>query len=143
MTVQLNIKSYQDSDGNWHIDIEQPGAAGIKGTTEQRTIDGQKADHEDHIFGHVVGASYWIKASSLKDSNEDEAFLKEGWLDDEVIDNLVESPRNGWVARLVWGFQKVDVNGVEQRMFVRRVVVKKKDKVVRAKLVYDYHPVDA
>jgi hypothetical protein len=141
MSVQLNIKEYQDDEGFWHIDVEQPGAAGIKGTTELRTIDGKKADHEDHIFGHVVGVNNWIKASTdLKDGDEDEEFLKKDWIDDDVLDNQVESTKNGWTARQVWGFQNVDVEGETKRMYVRNVVVKKKDKVVRAKLIYDFSP---
>jgi hypothetical protein len=140
MSVQLNIKSYQDESGAWHIDVEQPGAAGIKGTTELRTIDGKKADHEDHIFGHVVGVTNWIKVGDFKDDDEDEAFLKQDWLDEELVDNQVESTKNGWTARQVWGFQNVIEGGVEKRFYVRNVVVKKKDKIERAKLIYDFSP---
>lgn len=141
MSVQLNIKEYQDEQGLWHIDVEQPGAAGIKGTTELRTIDGKEADHEDHIFGHIVGTNDWKKVSELTgDDAEDVEYLKADWLDDEVIDNMAVNSKSGWTARQVWGFQHAVVNGETKRMYARNVVVKKKDKFVRAKLIYDYSP---
>ena len=138
MTVQLHVKSYQDDQGIWHIDIEQPGAAGIKGTSELRTIDGKASDHEDHVFGKVERSSEWASVSTFKDGENDE-FLKDGWLDDEVLLNKVEA-KNGWTAKQVWGFQNVNDGGVEERRYVRNVAVTKKDKTVKAKLVYDYSP---
>jgi hypothetical protein len=138
MTVQLHVKSYQDSDGIWHIDIEQPGAAGIKGTSELRTIDGKASDHEDHIFGKVERSSEWTTVSAISGS-EDDAFLKEGWLDEEVLLNKVEA-KNGWTARQVWGFQTVEDGGVGERRYARKVVVTKGSKTVTARLVYDYSP---
>jgi hypothetical protein len=140
MSVQLDIKAYQDAEGLWHIDVVQPGAAGIKGTEELRTINGKKQDHEDHIFGHVVGITEWASVKDLKaDDAGEEAYLKADWLDDEIIDNKVEAT-NGWTARQIWGFQHVNVGGVEQRMYARNIIVKKKDKTVKARLIYDYSP---
>jgi len=139
MSVQLDIKSYQDSDGLWHIDVEQPGAAGIKGTTELRTIDGKPADHEDHIFGHVVGTTTWGKVGDFKDDGGDESYLKADWLDDEILVNKVEAT-NGWTATQIWGFQNVNVGGVTERRYARNIIVKKKDKQVKARLIYDYSP---
>jgi hypothetical protein len=46
MTPILVIKQYTDEEGLTHIDIEQPGAAGIKGTTERRIIEGGWNEHE-------------------------------------------------------------------------------------------------
>ena len=51
-----------------------------------------------------------------------------------LIDSYVESQGNGWTARQVWGF--ADVRG--ERRYVRRVVVKKGGKTIRARLVYDF-----
>ena len=142
MTVALRIKEYKDDEGVYHIDIEQPGAAGIKGTTELRAVDGSWREHEDHIFGAVKGTTKWISLSSLKDEDEDEAHLKKGWdagtQAGDVVDSYVESLKNGWTARQVWGFQDVENDGKSQRMYVRKVVVKKADKTIRAKLVYDF-----
>jgi len=138
MTVTLIVKQYKDDGGVVHIDIEQPGAAGIKGTTEERQIDGTWREHEDHVFGAVKGTTNWIKISNLKDDDADEAFLKKGWTDetvsDETVDSYVESINNGWTARQIWGFEEID----GERKYVRHVVVKKKDKVERARLIYDF-----
>jgi hypothetical protein len=139
MNVQVQAKSYQDSQGIWHIDIEQPGAAGIKGTSELRTIDGKPSPHEDHVFGKVERSSEWAPVSAVKGS-QDDAFLKEGWLDEEILLNHVKSVGNGWIATHVWGFANVEDGGVAERRYVRKVVVEKGGKAVKARLVYDYAP---
>jgi len=142
MTVALVIKEYKDDDGVTHIDIEQPGAAGIKGTTELRQLDGSWREHEDHIFGAVKGTTKWIKISDLKDDDADEAYLKKGWSaeteGDEAIDSYVESIKNGWTARQIWGFEEIEVEGKKERRYVRHVVVKKGSDTIRARLIYDY-----
>lgn len=38
-TITLDIKQYRDDDGVEHIDIDQTATGGIKGTTENRTLD--------------------------------------------------------------------------------------------------------
>jgi len=138
MTVTLVTKQYTDEEGDIHIDIVQPGTAGIKGTEELRTVNGEWRDHEDHIFGAVKGTTKWIKISDLKDSDPDEAFLNKDWdeatLEGDVVDSYVESVGNGWNARQIWGFATID--GV--RKLTRRVVVKKGDKAQRERLVYDF-----
>ncbi len=63
MTVTLIIRQSKDEDGTGHIDITQPGFAGIKGTEEKRVIPPTRdekiwSDHTDHIFGHVKGALF-------------------------------------------------------------------------------------
>jgi hypothetical protein len=139
ITVTLIVKEYRDADGKFHIDIEQPGTAGIKGTSELRTVNGGWNEHEDHIFGHVKGITTWQKLSELKDDDEDEAFLKKGWAadiieTDEVIKAVANSVKNGWSSTQIWGFEVVE----GERRYVRHVVVKKDDKTIRARLVYDY-----
>lgn len=142
MTVTLVTKQYKDDEGVTHIDIEQPGAAGIKGTTELRQLDSSWREHEDHIFGAVKGTSKYMKVADFKDDDADEAFLKKGWapesVEDEVIDSYVESIKNGWTARQIWGFEEIEVAGEKQRKYVRHVVVKKKEKTIHAKLIYDW-----
>jgi len=138
ITVTLVTKSYTDDDGTYHVDIEQPGAAGIKGTTELRTVNGTWSEHEDHIFGAVKGTTNWKKLSEYKDDDEGN-WLAKGWNAEtvesgEVIDSYAESIKNGWVAIQAWGFE--DISG--ERRYVRHVVVKKGDKVIKAKLVYDF-----
>jgi len=139
LTITLIVKEYRDADGKYHIDIEQPGAAGIKGTSEHRTVNGGWSEHEDHIFGAVKGLTTWQKLSELKDDDEDEAFLKKGWAEDivksdEVIKARADSIKNGWASTQIWGFEVI--NG--DRRYVRHVVVKKGDKTIRSKLIYDY-----
>jgi len=138
MSVTLNVKQYVDDEGITHIDIDQPGAAGIGGTSEKRILHGEWNEHEDHIFGAVKGHSKWIKLSALSDSNEDEKFLKSKWnqqtQEGDVIESYAESLSNGWIARQIWGFQ--DVNGV--RKYTRNIVVTKGSEARRATLHYDY-----
>jgi len=140
MTVTLITKQYTDEEGKVHIDIRQPGYAGIEGTTELRTLDSEWRDHEDHIFGLVKGTTKWIKIADIKedDDAESEKHLKEGWaqetLDGEAIDSYVESVKNGWTARQIWGFG--EIGGV--RRYIRRVVVKKAGKAQRQVLAYDF-----
>ena len=59
MTVTLIIRQSSEEDGTENIVIQQPGAAGIKGTEEKRHIptsnEKEWGDHEDHVFGHVKG----------------------------------------------------------------------------------------
>jgi len=139
MPVTLNITSYTDDDGKQHIDVVQPGAAGIKGTTEKRILDGEKADHQDHIFGKVEATNKWAKVADITaDDKDDEEHLKSKWLqetlDGEAIDNVGTSIGNGWVARQIWGFQ--DIDGV--RKYARNIVVRKGEKIERVTLIYDY-----
>jgi hypothetical protein len=163
MTVTLNITQSTDEDGSESIVIKQPGFAGLKGTEEKRHIpkgdDKEWRDHQDHIFGHVkgnfdpqlrplicshvdfntTGFSQWRKLSELSDSDEDEKFLKEGWLDEpDYIESYVESQGNGWTARQIWGFVNVESEGKTLRKYGRRVVVKKGNNVIRARLFYNY-----
>ena len=99
-TVTLTIKQYTSDDGLTHIDIEQRATGGISGTTENRTLDWEYRDHKDGIFGEVKGKSRWVKLSDVEDDNE---FLKKGWLDegDKYVQSYVESVGNGWTANQV------------------------------------------
>ncbi|KAF2403722.1 hypothetical protein EJ06DRAFT_527326 [Trichodelitschia bisporula] len=140
MTITLHTKQYKDEQGLEHIDIEQPGV-GFK-TTELRTLDGQWREHEDYVFGAVKGKSIFIKTADLNGQDPDEAYLKEGWNEEtasgDVVESVAESIKNGWAARQIWGFEEVEVNGKKERRYVRHIVVKKKEKTIHAKLVYDF-----
>jgi len=139
MTVTLIVRQSTEEDGGESILIQQPGTAGIEGTEEKRHIpadnDKEYRDHQDHIFGTVKSYSQWRKLSELSDTDEDDKFLKDGWLDEpDYIETNAENQGNGWVARQVWGF--AETGGV--RKYTRRVVVKKGKDVKRARLVYDF-----
>jgi len=146
MTVTLIIRQSTDEDGTERITITQPGAAGIKGTEEKREIPPNKDDkvwndHTDHIFGYVKGYSQWRTLSELSDTDEDEKFLKEGWIEaPQYLESYVESQDRDWTARQIWGFAMVESGGETVRKYVRRVVVKKKkgNEFKHARLVYDF-----
>ncbi|KAL2148149.1 hypothetical protein VTH82DRAFT_8736 [Thermothelomyces myriococcoides] len=122
-----------------HIEIEQTGTGGIKGSTEKRCLDDTFRDHSDWLFGHVRGKSYFLKPEDISDE-----FLRSGWLegDDEKkgpngethIISYVESYDNGWTATQIWGFKIIE--GV--RRYVRNVVIAKDSERVELQLVYDW-----
>ncbi|KAK3905275.1 hypothetical protein C8A05DRAFT_30915 [Staphylotrichum tortipilum] len=122
-----------------HIEIEQTGTGGIKGTTEKRCLDYMFRDHSDYLFGHVKGQTKWLTPAEISDE-----FLKAGWLEGEAeaggpngethLISHVESYDRGWTATQIWGFKLVD--GV--RKHVRNVLVAKDGERVELQLVYDF-----
>jgi hypothetical protein len=77
-TITLYVNHFNEG-GVDHIDINQVGTGGFKGTTEKRELDGAMRDHEDHIFGKVKGFSRWTDLDHLTESDPS---LKEGWRDE-------------------------------------------------------------
>jgi hypothetical protein len=75
-----------------------------------------------------------IKLSEL-DADD---YLKSGWeqecIEGDVIEMQVESMTDSWTAQQVWGMAVVK----GERRQVRKVLAKKKDKVHRISIVYDY-----
>ncbi|KAG0647604.1 hypothetical protein D0Z07_6860 [Hyphodiscus hymeniophilus] len=137
-TVTLHTKQYTDDVGHTHIDIEQTATGGIKGTSELRELIWEFKEHEDHIFGKLKGRSRWLNIDAVEDD-----FLKDGWLEGEEekggpagevhVESYVENNEKGWTADQIWGFAIVD----GKRYYVRRIIVKKGDKILKARLVYD------
>ncbi|KAK4464142.1 hypothetical protein QBC42DRAFT_263987 [Cladorrhinum samala] len=123
-----------------HVEIEQTGTGGMKGTTEKRCADNEFRDHSDWLFGHVKGQSRWIRTEDISDE-----FLKSGWLEGEEEKtgpngeshflSHVESYDAGWTATQVWGF-KTDKEG--KRRYARNVVIAKGAERVELQLWYDY-----
>jgi len=137
-TVSLSIKHYKDEDGVEHIDIDQTLTGGIPGTTERRTLWWKEREHEDHIFGHVIGRSRRVKAEEL-----DVAFLQGDWTPDTLEHGLIQSyvesntPKSGttWIANQTWGIE--EING--ERRYVRHVkFTGPKGEDIEAKIVYDH-----
>lgn len=138
-TITLHVKQYNDDQSVTHIDIEQTASGGIKGTTELRYLNWEQGEHEDDVFGAVRGRTRWVQDLAAGESGAGgklDPYLLEGWEASEVgyVQSWVESVKNGWTAEQIWGFATVD--GV--RYYTRRVVVKKGDKVIRARLIYTY-----
>ncbi|KAK1755032.1 hypothetical protein QBC47DRAFT_207595 [Echria macrotheca] len=123
-----------------HIEIEQTGTAGFKGTSEKRCLDYTFREHSDWLFGSVRGQTKWIARADVKDP-----FLNSNdWLEGEAeaggpagethVLSYVESLDNGWTATQIWGFQLVG----GERKHVRLIVIAKGTDRVELKLVYDY-----
>ncbi|KAF8647913.1 hypothetical protein AX16_006445 [Volvariella volvacea WC 439] len=137
-TVTLYLNHYKDDDGIEHIDIDQTLTGGIPGTSEKRTLWWKEKEHQDHIFGAVIGKSRRVKAEELE-----EDFLKKGWTQDTLQHGLVESyvesdtPKSGttWIADQTWGIETV--NG--ERRYTRHLkFTGPKAEDIECRLVYDY-----
>lgn len=142
-TVTLAIKEYVDESNHTRIDISNTASGGIKGTTENRTLDFVERSHEDSMFGAVAGRSRWFSISDSSATSDIDSWLLEGWLEEgegvgpkgeSKIESRVKSTDKGWTVQQVWGFAVVD----GKRYYVRRLVAKKGDKEVRIRIVYDF-----
>lgn len=102
-TITLYVRHYKGDDGVEHIDIDQT-LTGIPGTSENRTLDWTFRDHDDYLFGPVLGKSRRANVDEIE--NE---FLKEGWLPDTVQDGVINSyvksdttkSNTSWIAEQV------------------------------------------
>lgn len=137
-TITLHVKEYADDAAVTHIDIAQTATGGVQGTAEIRTLDWTEREHEDHVFGKLVGKSRWVDATP---DNVADAFLRDGWEKaadgpggEAHIESFVENKDKGWTARQIWGFAVVD----GKRYYVRRVVAEKGEEVIKVRLVYDW-----
>lgn len=145
-TVTLHLKHHTAEDGTTpKIDIDQLITGGLKGNSEERTLDWTYREHTDWLFGTIQGRTRYNKLAAVLDegkgvTEEDAKYLADGWLKEmeegEVIESYVENEGNKWTAWQVWGFAEI---GGERKQ-VRRIVVRKTDKneVKRVRLVYDY-----
>ncbi|KAF7160310.1 hypothetical protein CNMCM5623_005830 [Aspergillus felis] len=68
-TVTLIVKEYADSQDAklLHVDIDQVLTGGLKGTSEKRQTDWVAREHNDHIFGKLMGQSRLIRGSKGDD----------------------------------------------------------------------------
>lgn len=98
--MTLYVKHYKGDDDVEHVDIRQTITGGFEGTTENRTLDWQERQHEDHVFGHVKTKSR--RAAPADFENE---WLQKGWLPDTnehgVINSYVSSITMAWTAEQV------------------------------------------
>jgi hypothetical protein len=102
-TITLYVRHYKGDDGVEHIDIDQT-LTGIPGTSENRTLDWTFREHDDYLFGPVLGKTRRANVDEIE--NE---FLREGWLPDTVRDGVIHSyvksdtPKSNtsWIAEQV------------------------------------------
>lgn len=131
-TVTVTLQQYTDSEGQNHLDQEQLSTGGIK-NFEDRIMDWQWTEKENWIWGKVNGRSRYVKLSEIEDE-----YLKEGWeggSEGEVVEGYVESLKDGWDARQIWGFAVV---GGEKK-HVRRILARRPGwKEERIRMVYDW-----
>ncbi|KAI1338509.1 hypothetical protein F5Y15DRAFT_119643 [Xylariaceae sp. FL0016] len=165
-SVTLHVTQYSgppkppnpSTDPVSHIDIQQVATAGLKGTTENRTIDFVPRDHSDWLFGTVRGQTKWMTGAEVQDLVKEGAealtkgwveggFIAEGWLEGEeekggpegethVLSFVENIDGSGWTGTQVWGFQTV----AGERRYARNVVIGKKGKFVNIRMVYDWVP---
>ncbi|KAK5170879.1 uncharacterized protein LTR77_004023 [Saxophila tyrrhenica] len=129
--VYLEVSQSKEGD-NTKYRIDQKTTANIPAVNEEWITDWQMRESKDPVMGRVKAKAKWSKPGDVYDGD----FFAGGWLDEgvEQVEAYVESAKAGWTAHQIWGFEKIK----EQRMFVRRVVVKKEGKQEKVKLVYDY-----
>ncbi|KAI9460994.1 hypothetical protein BJY52DRAFT_1203673 [Lactarius psammicola] len=137
-TVTLYVKHFKDESGVEHIEIDQRLTGGIPGTFENRTLDWTPREHNDHLFGPVVGKSRRVKLDEL-----DNEFLRKGWLQDTEQHGAInayaqsDTPKSGrtWIAEQIWGFELVG----DERRYVRHVdFLGPEGEHIQARLVYDF-----
>jgi hypothetical protein len=101
--ITLYVRHHKGDDGVERIDIDQT-LTGIPGTSENRILDWTFREHDDYLFGPVVGKSRRANVEEIE--NE---FLREGWLPDTVQDGVINSyvesdtPKShtSWIAEQV------------------------------------------
>jgi hypothetical protein len=100
-TITLYVKHYKDESGVEHIDIDQKLTGGITGSSEIRILDWTSREHDDSIYGPLVGKSRRVKLDEIE--NE---YLKKGWLQDTEQHGAInayaqsDTPKSGtsWTA---------------------------------------------
>jgi len=138
-TITLYVKHYKDESGVEHIDIDQRLTGGIAGTFEKRTLDWTFREHNDSLFGAVLGKSRRVKLDEI-----DDEFLRKGWLPDTEKHGAInayaksDTPKSGtkWTANQIWGFELVG----DERRYVRHVdFFGPEAEHIQARMVYDFY----
>ncbi|CAI6282454.1 unnamed protein product [Periconia digitata] len=132
------------------ITVEQTATGGIKGTTENRTLDWTYRAHSDWLFGEMQAKSRFTTFKKIAEESAgktpeeaDAKFLSEGWLpetlDGEVVESFVDNEKGKWTAWQIWGFAEPKEKKGE-RWFTRKFVVRRKDKdeAVKVTMAYEW-----
>ena len=135
--VTQHVNHYTAEDGKTHIDIRQTVIGGFEASPENRILDWTDRTHSDKIFGELVGRSRYVQPKDLEEADVggDKDWFAEGWDEDgEKVESWVNNEAAGWKALQIWGFAVID----ETRYYVRKVLVTKGPKKMRARLAYNY-----
>ncbi|CAG8976442.1 hypothetical protein HYALB_00008031 [Hymenoscyphus albidus] len=133
-TPRLTIKSATRLEDSM-ICLEIHAVVIGSGSTDNVSLDWSTVDKTDSLLGDYKAKMGWSTAAELsEDVLRDGVLNAGGTLDAKYIRIVIESSRDGMVGEHVWSFESVD--GV--RRYVRRLAVRKGEKVVMAKSVYDY-----
>lgn len=86
-TITLQVHTHADTADPklLHVDIDQVVTGGIKGTSEHRTTDWVKREHEDHIFGRVEGRSRLLRGVKGDDGKVRPGVDFQTQTDDETV----------------------------------------------------------
>lgn len=104
---------------------------------ESLTLDGKVREAQDAIFGSIRVCGSWIPVDYIQEASlGDIKSWGKSTQHTYAINESVENPTAGWIARTVWGFE--DIGG--QRYHTRRVMVTKGAETKKARLVYDFEP---
>jgi hypothetical protein len=137
----------EDGKPTTSINIDQIVTGGLKGTTENRTLDWHFRGHTDWLFGTLKGRSRYNTLEAILGEargqgvlEQDAKYLAEGWLketdDGDVVEAWVDNDGAKWTGWMVWGF--AEAKG--ERRFSRTFAIRRKDRdeVVRVRLYYDW-----
>lgn len=141
-TVTIKVNEYEappsapnipSNDIVTHLDTEQ-SASGLTSTHEKRCLDNVFREHTDWLFGALHTRSRWVSIDQVADDQIDHDWEIAGTAGHDLIMTHAESVKNGWIARQLYGFQKVDGD----RRYCCQVTVSKGSESVAIRLVYDY-----
>jgi hypothetical protein len=111
--------------------------SGLKGTQEERHLDGSDQPHEDWLFGKVVAQSRFVDNAALQGAVKEAwgAFGSEGWIDEGVyILSTVQKVDKSWNASQVWGFMMIE----GERRYCRKNRIVAGDKSAEINFVFDW-----
>jgi hypothetical protein len=140
-TITLTVNHYKDDESNEHIDIDQNLSPGGIKTKEKRLLTWREREHEDSVFGAVIGKSR--RVTDVRGPDLDVEFLKTGWTEDTYRDGVIQSfaesntPKSGktWIVNQTWGFEVID----DLRRYARHLkFTGPGNEDLELKLVYDY-----
>ncbi|EPS39159.1 hypothetical protein H072_7096 [Dactylellina haptotyla CBS 200.50] len=131
--VTITITHYPET-GVINVDSN---ALNVIKSSEDMHIDGKPYEQNHPLWGPLKLTTQKIKLSELDDEK-----LKEGWVDEELLQVVATHEAQKWIATQIWGFQEVEVNGKSEKRHFRRVRLDKDGKkgVTYTHMVYDFSP---